>query len=368
MTKYFEFLLVCFFVPTIAALAQTNNPATPSPASNSISYSIYGQVLFMQPNGSDLYYAAQAIPANPNYTGTAQVASPDWTIYEISPDYAPGFKVGTKFIFNESMTNIDLNWERLHTSDIASHPAATFVGVSKQPMVGPITDIGPNSAAYTFAQGNFTSHFDGVNLNFGKTIILSKRLTTDLYAGAGFARIKQTAINTYTAGSTTSRIINTYSTFIGAGPQFRGDFDFRIAGEFYFDGSFICSLIVGQIKNGTTYTSNTPDLEEAPIFFPTSTNIQTTTVPNRVQLVPELEQSLGFSYLVGWKRCKLDLSIGYRCQVYFNAIQTMDMLTQAVPEDFTDIAPSIAVFALTYNRTLSNYILIGPYAGVDISF
>ena len=46
----------------------------------------------------------------------------------------------------------------------------------------------------------------------------------------------------------------------------------------------------------------------------------------------------------------------------------MDMLTQAVPSFDPGDLPSMAVFALTFNRTLSNFVLMGPYAALSLSF
>ena len=51
-----------------------------------------GKCLFLQPNATNLHYAVEAIPLNEELNTT--IASPNWTTFELRPDYQFGFEVG----------------------------------------------------------------------------------------------------------------------------------------------------------------------------------------------------------------------------------------------------------------------------------
>src|SRR4051812_16657927 len=78
---------------------------------NDVTYELYGDCLYLQPNGTNLYYGAQAVGINPNLPSPASVASPNWTILKIDPDYHFGFEVGASVLFNNSNIDIGVNWE-----------------------------------------------------------------------------------------------------------------------------------------------------------------------------------------------------------------------------------------------------------------
>jgi hypothetical protein len=96
--------------------------------------------------------------------------------------------------------------------------------------------------------------------------------------------------------------------------------------------------------------------------------VQENIIPHQTQLIPGFEEKLGFSYMQSFKNCSLNLEVGYQFQIYFNAVQSMDMLTQAVPSFDPGNLPPLAVFALTFNRTLSNFMLSGPYVSLGFCF
>lgn len=180
---------------TISAFADVATPPQmPSyncmeemPKSRSIMGELYGECLFLQPNGSDLYYAAEALPFDNSIAVPA--VSPNWRIFEISPNYSPAFKVGTKIFFSDMDTNIEASWQRLFSRDSSSYNTQE-VG----DMIGPMFDIGPNSSAYADAKGKAVFHFDAANLVFGQQFCAFKRLYPNLFAGAGFARDRKSVV------------------------------------------------------------------------------------------------------------------------------------------------------------------------------
>jgi hypothetical protein len=233
-------------------------------------------------------------------------------------------------------------------------------------MVGPIYDIGPNSSSYKSAEGNGVFEFDEANLLVEKSICFVKDLILGLDLGLSFARIEQRITSFYSnVGASTSRTIDSSSTYWGIGPQFGLNLDYRLAYDLYLTGASSWSLYMGPIKNRVIYESNAPGLAIVGVAEP---NTQQNQIPTRSQLIPGFEERLGLTYKHAFKNCNLKIGAGYVFQIYLNAVQSMDMLTQAVPDFDPGNLPPLAVFALTFNRTLSNFILTGPYASLAIGF
>lgn len=328
-----------------------------------LTFEVFGEWLYLQPNGSNLYYAAEAFPYDTSLATPA--VSPNWKIFEIDPSYHSAFKVGINFILPKNDLNIEFNWERLRGHDTDSMKV-TPLSYGTGNMVGPIYDIGPNSAEYKTAKGKATFLFDEANLFVGKTFCCMKDLNLRLYLGASFASIEQ-KISSYYANSSaaTSRKIDANSKYWGIGPQVGLNLNYRMINDFYLTGNSVISLYMGRLKNHTTFRSNSPSLATVGVAEP---NIQQTVVPHRSQLVPGFEERLGLAYMHAFKKWELKLGIGYLVQIYLNAVQSMDMLTQVLPGALAGSGPTVGVFALTFNRTLSNFILTGPYASLGIDF
>ncbi len=348
--------------PTITPLpppTQHQEYSRLEPKCRAVMIEMYGDALFLQPNGSLLSYAAVDYPFKADIAVPED--SPNWEIYELYPNYAPAFKVGMKIRFSDLDTNLELNWERLYTSKSERQIAQT-----SDDLIGPLFDIGPQASHYSDSTGGVTFHFDSANLLFAQQFCAFKRLYVNMFTGGAYARIKQTLNNRYENVNTQiSREIESYSTFTGGGPMMGFDFDYRIAGGFLFTGTSSLGLIIGQSQNGTTYSSVTPALGEVGNPSP---NIQRTKVPNRTQLVPALEEKLGFSYGGMFSCCSLTFGFGYQAQIYLNAIQSVNMQSQSYPDLLPSLIPNSGLFGSGFLRELSNYIMTGPYITLDIVF
>lgn len=329
-----------------------------------VNFEVFGEWLFLQPNGSSNYYAAEAFPFNTDIA--IPEVSPNWKIFEISPSYHSGFEVGSKFLFPENSIDLEINWERIHTHDVDSmHVAPQSYGTGN--MVGPFFDIGPNSAVYKSAKGKATFHFDAVNMTVGKKICFLDDLSAHLYTGASVLRLRQSISSLFeNPDGVTSRSIYALSKFLGAGPEFGIDFDYRLIDSFSFIGHSSMALYMGQLKNHTIYKSTSPDLANANIPQP---NKQRTSVPNRTQLIPGFEEKLGFAYAVSCKKWQFTLQAGYQFQIYLDAIQSVDMTApQVLPSLTPGATVNMGVYAVGFERTLSNFILTGPFASASVDF
>ncbi len=302
--------------------------------------------LWLQPTSSNLHYAAQANPL--------PAPTPNWKIHDIKPDYDWGFEVGIDAQFRGTRTDLMLNWTHFHSSDSKS------VTVPTEDMLGPFFTIGPDASPYNSAHGKVRFHFDEANFDYGVLVNFGRRVRTNLFAGVSYVYLKQTLTSNFSSpDGTDTRSIKVPSKFSGAGPQLGFDFCCRLAGGFSFVGNTSGSLLVGTMKNHTTYESVSPLLGPLGITPP---NTQNTSVSKRTQVVPGLEARLGLAYVLS---C-FTLEAGYQAKVFINAIQSVDMGSE-VPLNSVE-ATTVGVYARSFQRNLSNFALAGPYARLQIRF
>ncbi len=331
-----------------------------SACDSSTVFEMYGTCLYLQPGGTDQYYGVQAIGLDPDITIPA--LSPNWDILEINPRYHWGFEIGTKVTLPCSGFSLDANWERLHCRDSSSFLASSADGF----MVGPFFDIGPNSEPYKLAQGTVKHQFDKVDLRLGKAFCFNDNFIVNFFAGVSGARINHTLQSSYSnASSEIARTLNCPSTFMGAGPMIGLAYDYEIFCNFFFVGETTSSLLVGRSKNQTTFQSLSPELTTLGIPQP---NTQATYNPHRAQMVPGLEQRIGFSYMYSFDCWSITLEAGYQCQLYFNAIQSVDMTAPQVLPAGAIFTPQVGLFAVGFERTISDFMLNGIYATLNIEF
>jgi hypothetical protein len=307
--------------------------------------------LFLHPSSDNLHYAAEALPL--------PAPTPNWRIYEIHPDYHFGFDVDLDVIFHKANTNLMLNWEHFHSSDSSSKKVAS------EDMLGPFFEIGPNASPYNKAHGKVHFRFDEANVDYGLLVNFGDRMQANLFAGVSYAYIKETLTSKYfSPDDTYTRSIKVPSRFSGAGPQVGFNFSYRIIDGFHLTGDAAASLLVGSMKNHTSYKSVSPELEPLDITPP---NKQSTRVTKRTQVVPGLEGKLGLAYSYTFrKHYMISLEAGYEAQIYINALQSVDMGSQVPLNSVT--AASVGVFARTFQRSLSNFALAGPYITLSLGF
>jgi hypothetical protein len=307
--------------------------------------------LFLKPSSSNLYYGIETL--------FLPILSPNWNILDIDPKYRFGFDLGFRTLFNELDTNLAVNWIRFHSSHTNSTQA------SSTNFVGPFLEVGPTSSFYKQATGNVKFHFDEVNVNYGQLVSFGE-LDTNFFVGVGFVQIKQklSTLFTSTNGNFT-RTITDPSSFIGGGPQVGLDFCYCIIDDLYLTGNALITLFSGKLKNQTTFSSTGTNFAT---FTVPSPNVQTITVNNRFQLIPALEEKIGLAYERTFcDHYSFTIEVGYQAKIYFNAVQSTDMSSQVTalppPDD-----PTIGVFARTFQRTLGNFSLSGPYIAVSFGF
>jgi hypothetical protein len=65
---------------------------------------------------------------------------------------------------------------------------------------------------------------------------------------------------------------------------------------------------------------------------------------------------------------KATFEVGYQCQIYLDAIQTVDLTSPQVLPAGAVFTTQVGVFAVGFERTFSNYMLTGPYGSIGLEF
>ncbi len=365
-----RFFIACSLVATLSAAPKSKgNPVyeeelnPPALKNNGMTYGCYADWLYLQPNGSNFYYGIENIILDPNIA--VPTYSPNWNVLEVDPDYHCGFILGTSARFDEANVCLDLNWERLRAQDSDHFQTPSSTGF----LVGPVFDAGAPSTVYNTAQGTMISHFDAVNLTVGKQVYTVQSFYADLYGGLGFTRIEHISQAEYTnAANATQRICRSTSLFTGAGPQIGIDYNYRLYKEFFLTGNSSFALLMGQMKNNTRFQSSVDPSVALGVPQP---NVQKLRVPDRSQLVAGLEQKLGLFYRIIWKGVTATIAAGYQCQIYLDAVQSFDLTSpQVAPVGLGTPLTTTAIALLPegFERTISNFILTGPYAFLGVEF
>lgn len=318
-----------------------------------------GLALVPYANNSD--YAAEALPFN--YGDAEPALSPSWSIQEISPQFHFGFDLAFMGFFHSIGSSLMINWEYYHSPNDTDSDS-----VSSTDMIGPFFEIGPDASAYKSAKGKARYHFDEINLDYGTFVQFGSLLQTNLFAGVGLARIVQYRYTTFSnPGETTVRSIRVPSKYLGAGPQLGVDFRYKIYHGFELVGNSRASIFIGSFDNYTRYSTASTDLVD---LGDESPNIQTTSVQDKSGMVPGFEGKLGLAYEYLFKgNYWLKVEAGYQAQVYINAIRSIDMGSEVALSTAGSIgSATTGVYARTFERTVSDFGLAGPYASIDFGF
>lgn len=308
------------------------------------------RALILKPTGSSLGYAVEAFPE--------PIPTPSWKTYDIKTDYHAGFDLGLTSFWHSRNIQCKLNWQHLHSTDTSKK------FVSTQNMIGPFFEIGPDALLYKKAKGKVHFAYDEIDLDAGICVNFGDYLQTNFFAGICGAQVKQNLTSKFSNNEgNVARSIKTPSKFIGAGPQVGVDLLYSLLGGLNITGQATASLLVGDMKNHTTYKSISPALQELDIESP---NVQGTHNTRRTQVVPAFAGRLGLSYT--YEACSWAFSIeaGYEAKVFINAIQSADIGSEVITPPV--LPDTIGVFARTFQRKLSNFALSGPYIKCGVYF
>ena len=303
-------------------------------------FEVSGSLLYLQPGAGNLEYATLVTPL--------PLPTPNWSNQALSPGYSPAFRLGLRYIPNES-NDIQLNWTRLNSTSDA------FVNGTPLQMIGPQYEIGPTAFVYKSAHGNVNFAYDSVTVDAGHTFCADCAFQLRVFGGAEFARIGQTLAASFQSpdGLTTTEN-TTSSSFTGAGPRLglKGEY---VIDRFQFFGEAAAAGLIGTMHSRIDFSATSPLASGLGVPQP---NNQALTSPNATQVIPSFDARLGAVYSFppsNYGRFKLE--VGYQAAIYMNAINQY-AITQVASPPFTSV---IGVFLETEQHLQSNFTTQGPY-------
>lgn len=306
--------------------------------------------IWFQPAATNLNYVI--------YNKFQPTPSPRWTEQELSPNYAPGFELGIRYVFPNCLDNdVHLNWTHFYskTSDTTVAPNGNF-------FLGPDYLIGPPGSTVRRANGAVQFHYDVINLDFGQYIDY-KHLKLRLFAGISNPYLGEEIKTTFSGvGSfgAFSMLQDVDINFRGLGPRIGLGGLYDIGCGFGVVGEGAAAAVIGSLSTKTDFTGNAERGSHNNHQF---LKDQTTT-----QTIPAFDIKLGLNYKYAVPNCmNVTATLGYQAAVYVNAISQYlpgTLLTiPGVPSDFS----SGGVFVNTVTHTLSNYTVQGPYINIAIA-
>jgi hypothetical protein len=351
--------IVFSLLATLSLAAQ--DPIHPS-ATPDFTYEMNLTGLALQPFANNLDYAAEAVPFA--YGNAQPAVSPSWVIPEIDTDYHFGFDVKFLGVFREAASSLMVNWEWYHSPN----DTASFSVPLDSYMIGPFFEIGPDASLFKISKGKVNFRFDEVNIDYGTYVQVGSLLNLNLFAGIGFNRIVENRSTRFqNLANTIIRTLTVPSKFMGAGPQLGMDFTYKVVKGLRFVGNTRATLLVGSFKNHTTFKTYSPDLVTLGDQNP---NVQSTTVYDKGGIVPSFEGRLGLAYLFSCKSSRmLKIEAGYQAQIYLNAIRSTDLGSQVALAAAGSVgSQTTGVYARTFQRTVSDFSLAGPYGTIEFAF
>lgn len=308
--------------------------------------------LLLQPNTTSLVYAV--------YTTPLPVPSPNWYQKQITPQYRGAFDLEVKYNFSEKDNNHDqakLNWLHFNSSY-----SKGFVSPNNSDSVGPVFYYGPleQFLVNTSAIGKVKFGVDQVNLIYGHSIELTRKIQIKPYFGVSFVNLKEDMTNLYNGSDPVagpySHTMYVNSKFTGFSPRLRLDANYFFKSNFGINAKMAGNIFIGQTSNSTYFDSITGF---------TSGKIPSNVTPTRTQManqynttvVPEVDSEIGLFYTTKLVNdTKLTIQVGYMFVDYINSIN------QVLPNTLVPGAWELGSVAIVnQSQQRSDLSLNGPY-------
>jgi len=307
---------------------------TQRPASRQTRFELSGSLLFLQPGAGNLEYGTLVSPL--------PIATPNWSNQSLAPNFSPAFRVGARYMPNES-NDIELNWTHLNTTT-----NGPFSGGPTQ-MVGPPYLIGPEAALYKIANGNVQFAYDSINFDGGHTFCAECSFQLRVFGGVEVARIGQNLSGMFQSPDGSASSANTTnSLFTGAGPRLGMKGQYAL-GNFQFIGEVAGAGLIGTSQSRINFSTTSPAL---------GGNNQSLTSPNATQVIPSVDARLATAYAFPPSNYGVfKIEVGYQAAIYFNAVSQYSLTS--VPT--APMIPPVGIFLATAQHLQSNFTDQGPY-------
>lgn len=313
-------------------------------------------ISFMKPAASNLNYVI--------YNKGKPLQSPTWTEKELQPSFTPGFELGVRYNFVNSIGS----YTKLYWTHLNSHTHATTDADNTNYFLGPDYEIGPTGIPIRHADGTATFLYDVVNLDFAQYGNFGRHFYLRFFGGLSTAFLREQVTATY-SGNTVGTYAGPFSTkqtvqskFFGVGPRVGIGSDYNFNSGISLLGELATSGLIGAIHSKTSYISSAQQLL---VTYGQKQNYQTIADKHVYQVIPALDLKLAAKFTHTFRNSGLlSLSLGWQGAVYVNAI------SQYLPQSLVPGSPleTGGIFVETMSHKLSNYSVQGPFLNFSYVF
>jgi len=353
------------FALTPLAVNGFNNP-------NSCTNWIFGAAGdYLQPLGNDLDYAnlVNESVVYPPYSASSSspvISSTEINEQAVDPDFDWGWQGMIDYRFPQTTNDVELSYQHFNSSDddnVTAGPTSYQNGYGNY--AGSAVFPAGTSVPFHTVEGDLDNKFDAVNLDFGHTFN-DGRLGIRVDGGLQWARIASD-YDVFGSGDfntleqyppTVAGVFQTESTFHGIGPSasLGANFDLGNGVMIYADGRVV--LLVGDIDSESnsaySFAANPEDHCTPPDYINNASfngESQTTVVPGG-----DAEAGLSYTAPLG-NNVALTVQAGYMVAGYVHPIRRV----------WVDPGSGFNTSS-SFESTLSDFGLQGPYIGADINF
>lgn len=282
-------------------------------------------LLIAHPCTDDLYLVIKG----PTQENEEQVVG---RMLAVEPDYQAGFRVYGGAEFCDGTRDIQLQWERLRTSDTCSVTASGPNEVLYPPKLGPNLD--PTGRLFdALARSRVKFHYDAVDLVGRYCAACYNRYSGCVIGGLRYARITFSDSGLY-QGTTTlnngmfeASTLEAESRAWGVGPRLGMVGRARLCGNIWIMGDASVGILLGEIC--ASHRQSELEAPDARIDV---------TQQSVCEVMPLLEARAGFEWVQQCGCFTLSARAGYEVQRYFSAI-----LRLAWTDDVRDAAYAMSV-------------------------
>lgn len=314
-------------------------------------FELTGSLLVLQPGAGNLGWAAT--------TTVLPIPTPNWSVESFDPTYKPGFNIGARYVFENSGTDIQVNWSYLstHYSDtVQVNPASQWVSPFSQtgtpPTGGEITGV----ASLKSAEAKLDFTFNALNLDMGKFVNFGTNLQTRFFTGLSSAWIKEQLVSNFYGAPKAVLKLNNKSTYAGVGPRLGFNNSYEMYHRLRLVGQFAGAILIGSMQPAQyQFTGFSSDLALVGI----GANNEQIGSESVTQIVPALDAKLGLSYnYIIPQKGELTFELGYMGALYINPLSAYETNTNVIALDTGSLSTS------SVKHVQTDFSVAGPYMTV----
>jgi len=318
---------------------------------------------------SGLEFSASALVLQPEVanlgwavvTTVLPIPTPQWRVQSFNPGYKTGFNAGVRYVFENSGSDIQLNWSYLHANydnavsvDPASQWVSPFSQTGTPPTGGEITGV----ASLKRATAKLNFDYNSVNLDIGKFVNFGSDLQTRFFAGLESTWIKEKLISNFYGQPKILFSLNNTSSYSGVGPRLGLHNSYDVSHGLNLIGQFAGAIMMGRMQPAQyEFAGASSDLALVGIGL----NREKVASSRVNQIVPAVDAKLGLSYnYILQQNSELNFELGYMGAVYVNALSAYETNTNVIALD----SGSLSTSSVRYIQ--SNFLVAGPYATIRL--